>query len=877
MRPWVALLSVSVYQSAIAAPDRIETRPQLLRAERYDISPPITLLVASPPQSEGEKQEKGPRRVPHDVQGAFLEHDPVLQSTIAPLLVPSNTLSFQGIGAGFVGPNVGPFEVGTVPPDPQGDVGPSHYVQIVNSSFAIFGKDGHPLYGPVPTRTAFAGLSGTCALRDDGDGIVLYDALADRWLLTQLATARGTDRPYHICVAVSRSGDPTGQWARYEYAYVDFHDYPKFAVWPDAYYVTYNTFLNTNGDGFRGIAYCAMEREKMLRGEPAAQQCITIRDTVSGITPSDVDGFLPPPPGSPNVAVGFTTNALKLYQFRLDWSNPLNSFVEASAIPVAPFTEACFGIRSGACVRQGGAQAPVLDALGDRMMFRAAYRNLGEHESLVVNHSVSAGDVTGVRWYEIRDPTGTPSIFQQGTYAPADGASRWMGSAAIDRAGNIGLGFSISSTAMPPGIGYTGRVTSDAPGVMGQGEAIPVSGAGSQIPSLRWGDYSSMSVDPIDECTFWYTNEYIPADGVFNWRTQVFGFQLVGCVNSPDYSIWPAAREQALGRGRTTVIPLNTAPLRPSAAQKSLALAVRDLPPGVSPSIDPVTVAPGQTATLSLSAASDAQSGRGQGYVVSATAADGTVASVSGVLDVVDSDFSLKLDRTALMVAAGIAVTIRIDTAPLFGAPELITFSTGGLRSGLQATFEPRQVLAGDGAWLTITGANGLPPSNAAVTVVADAASTSHRAILHVRALEAPRAEISWPGDQVILSGQVQVIASAVTSGATSLSRMELLVSGRKMDGVFASTSPAVLNWDTRRVSDGIQSLVVRATDQQGGIGDSPAVTVLVQNGSDCGCAAQSGGWESLGLIGLLVAIRRRGLSCFRSCDSPRHTRGGVR
>src|SRR5919204_2055302 len=539
MRLWVALLGVTVYESAIAAPDPMVAHPQFLRAERSDISAPLTLLVASPPEGEpGEKQERGPRRVPHDVQSAPPERDPVLQSTVAALLVPPSIVNFEGIGAGFLGANLIPFDVGGVPPDPQGDVGSSHFVQIVNSSFAVFGKDGRPLYGPVPTRTVFAGFGGPCTVRDDGDGIVLYDPLADRWLLTQLAIDKGSDRPYHICVAVSRTSDPTGQWARYEYAYVDFHDYPKFGVWPDAYYVTYNTFLNTNGDGFRGIAYCAMDRDKMLRGEPALQQCITIRDTVSGITPADVDGFLPPPAGSPNMAVGFGKGALKLYQFRLDWNNPLNSFIEASSLPVAPFAEACFQVRSGACVRQGGAQAPVLDALGDRMMFRAAYRNLGEHESLVVNHSVSAGDVTGVRWYEIRDPAGTPSVFQQGTYAPDD-SSRWMGSVAIDRAGNVGLGFSISSSAMPPGIGYTGHATSDAPGEMGQGEAITVTGGGSQTPSIRWGDYSSMSVDPADECTFWYTNEYIPSDGVYNWRTRIFSFQLPGCASSAEFAVWP--------------------------------------------------------------------------------------------------------------------------------------------------------------------------------------------------------------------------------------------------------------------------------------------------------------------------------------------------
>src|SRR5205085_9147923 len=233
--------------------------------------------------------------------------------------------------------------------------------------------------------------------------------------------------------------------------------------------------------------------------------------------------------------------------------------------------------------------------------------------SLIVNHSVSVRNVVGVRWYEIRDPGGMAALAQQGTYAPDDGY-RWMASAAVDRAGNIGLGFSLSSPNTMPSIAYTGHLAPDPPGEMGQGEGVAASSGGSQSSSLRWGDYSSMSVDPTDECTFWYTNEYIPADGVFNWRTRIFSFQLPGCASSPDFAVWPRRGAEVLGRGRTLSVALDTATLRPAAAAKLLSLSVAELPPGVEARIEPGTVSPGETATLTLTAAADAERGRGQGY-----------------------------------------------------------------------------------------------------------------------------------------------------------------------------------------------------------------------------------------------------------------------
>src|SRR5262249_47977593 len=355
---------------------------------------------------------------------------------------------------------------------------------------------------------------------------------------------------------------------------------PKLAVWPDAYYATYNLFPNSHTDHFQGVQLCAFDRARMLAGEQAAQQCVRLGTDVSGVTPADLDGPLPPPPGQPGFALGFGQNSFFLFCSQVDWADPRNSPLDSIQLPVAAFAPACDSTRTGSCIPQLASSALELDALSDRMMFRVAYRNLGGVETLIANHTVKAGDSSGVRWYELRDPAGDPVVYQQGTYAP-DAHWRWMGSGALDRAGNIGLGFSISGPDMNPGIPYTGRSASDPPGVMALGEAVSFIGGGSQIGSQRWGDYSNLSVDPADDCTFWYTAEYVPADGVLNWHTRIATFQLPGCSPAAaDFAVWVSPGRQTLARGRTGTYAISTAALRPTPAGNSLSLSVvPPLPP----------------------------------------------------------------------------------------------------------------------------------------------------------------------------------------------------------------------------------------------------------------------------------------------------------
>jgi len=857
MRLQLTALALSISGTALALPRAGE--PNVLQA-RHDVSGPLSLLTPSPLSSDTgiDPDARGPRRIPLEMAAETARRDLILQDSIPRLLVPQPILNVDGIGLGFLGANTQGFDTSHIPPDTQGDVGPHHYVQIVNASFAVFAKDGKALFGPVPTRTIFAGFGDPCESHDDGDGIVLYDPLADRWLISQFANVKIGAQRFHQCVAVSRTPDPTGPWARYDYTFPDYNDYPKFGVWPDGYYATYNMLPETTSNVFLGVNYCAMDRARMLNAEPAAQQCFLVKDNVSGMSPADLDGLLPPPAGEPNVAVAFGSGTLTLYGFHVDWNNFGKSFLESSLVPVAPFVAACAQSHGGSCIPQPAVGSPLLDALSDRIMYRVAYRNFGAYQSLVANHSVSANGGGGVRWYEIRDPTDKPTMYQQGTYAP-DNSWRWLGSVAIDRSGGVGLGFSLAGSSVPPSVAFTAHAPSDPPGVMGQGESVAAPGGGSQGLVQRWGDYSSMSVDPADECTFWYTNEYIPADGIKNWRTRLVSFQVPGCSTAPDYSVWPTPDPEAVGRNQPAVsVTLNSAPLQASAAARRLTLAVASLPAGVSATIEPPSIAPGEKAVLALSGTGSAGLGRGQVYSVTATAADGTVATTSGTVDVVDSDFSLSPDSDQMLAAAGFSTRMRIATAELYGPPENITFSAQGVRSGVTVRFEPPQILAGQATAMVVTGAAGLPPSNAAVTVVADAASTSHRATVHIRGLSAPRAEITWPYSQQPVSGRAQVIASAVASAATSLVRIELLVDGKPIDGVFANASPAVLNWNTHVVDDGEHALAVRATDAAGGAGVSNPVNVIVQNTGDCGCSGTGGGWEALGLLGLFSLRPRR-------------------
>src|SRR6266481_3845549 len=490
----LAVLCASLLLS-LCLPGFAQSRMTVRHEVHRDVSPPLRDMIKLMPSPSLSRHEAEPvRRIPLPPGLSNLEEDPIRQQTMVPF-TPVVGTSFEGLGAGQYG-----FSVTGAPPDTNGTVGATQYVQWVNTSFAIFNKsNGALIAGPTAGNTLWSGFGGGCQTNNDGDPVVLYDKAAQRWVFSQFSV---TTTPFLQCIAVSTTSDATGTYNRYSFQYSNFDDYPKMGVWPDAYYQTFNMF---NGNTFVGADACAYDRTAMLQGTTATQVCFQQGSSVGGLLPSDIDGTTAPPAGSPNYMVYFGTNNLNLFKFHVDFNTPANStFTGPTVIPVAAFSPLCGG---GTCVPQAGTTQQ-LDSLADRLMYRLAYRNFGTHESLVVNHSVTAGSGGGVRWYEIQNASGTPTVAQQSTFAP-DSNYRWMGSIAMDQSGDMAVGYSVASSSLNPTIRYTGRVPTDPSGTM-EAEVNVVTGTGSQTTGLsRWGDYSAMQVDPVDDCTFWYTQEYI--------------------------------------------------------------------------------------------------------------------------------------------------------------------------------------------------------------------------------------------------------------------------------------------------------------------------------------------------------------------------------
>ncbi|MBI3748933.1 MAG: hypothetical protein HY262_08840 [Chloroflexi bacterium] len=560
---------------------------------RSDVSAPVRDLSGAAPSmsSDMAKKDKPLRPLPNR-GNALNQPDGVLQASASAPSQPTAGIGFAGVGNGDYG-----FAPNAAPPDTNGAVGATQYVQWVNESFAVFNKSTGAIVAGFPKagNSIWSGFGGGCQANNDGDPIVQYDKLANRWILTQFSV---TTTPYLECVAVSTTSDATGTYNRYAFSYgTQFNDYPKLGVWPDGYYVSYNIF---NGNTFAGSKVCALDRSAMLAGQAATQQCFQLSTSYGGLLPSDLDGTTPPPAGSPNYFMNFGANSLNLWKFHVDFANSANTtFTGPTNIPVAAFSAACGG--GGTCIPQAGTKQR-LDSLADRLMYRLAYRNFGDHEALVVNHSVAAGSSVGVRWYEVRSPNATPTVFQQGTYAP-DATYRWMGSIAMDKAGDIALGYSGSSSTLHPFIAYAGRTAGDALGTL-SAETIVKQGGGSQSGSglSRWGDYSAMSVDPVDDCTFWYTNEYEKTTGAFNWSTWIASFKFPGCGASVanDFSIGANPTSLSLAPNTQGTSTISTAVT--SGAAQTVSLSLTGLPTGAAASFSPTSVTAGASSTLTVNA-----------------------------------------------------------------------------------------------------------------------------------------------------------------------------------------------------------------------------------------------------------------------------------
>lgn len=439
-----------------------------------------------------------------------------------------------------------------MPPDTQGDIGKDHYIQWNNLIFAIWDKAGNKVFPPQPGPVAapgdilWDGFGGPCQDFNDGDPITLWDPLAERWVMSQFAIPASA--PFYQCVAVSQTSDPTGSWYRYAYAWPNnrFPDYPKLGVWTDGYYITTNDF-NSSLTAYMGITAGAFERDKMLAGLPAAFIYFqTSGDLHYSALPADLDGNMAPPVGAPGFIAEFQdktwfspplpADQVWVTELVLDWTNPGNSTFGVGAtndpnyaIDITDVSANCGGRD---CVPQGPS-AQKVDDIDFRLMHRLAYRNLGSSQALVASMTVGAGaGRAGVWWGEFQNSGAGWTRRQDGVYAPADDVHRWMPSIAMDTNGNVMLGYSASSTTIYPSVRYTGRLSGDPLGQMGD-EKVMVVGAGAQSGGNRWGDYSMMTIDPVDGCTFWYTQEYVAASGNFDFDTWVGNMKFSTCSAGP--------------------------------------------------------------------------------------------------------------------------------------------------------------------------------------------------------------------------------------------------------------------------------------------------------------------------------------------------------
>ncbi len=522
--------------------------PQVGQAVRHDVSRPLSEIgIRTGPQTgasvEVPLRATDRRAGKPDRPGSA---DPLRQLLERPFpgaaLTPAPVSSFDGLSDDDNSAVVG-FRV--VPPDTNGDVGPNHYVQWINSIFAIYDKSTGQIAsggGPFAGNSIWAGFGGQCQNTNDGDPIVLYDHLAGRWLFSQFAINSGTQ-----CVALSTTSDPRGPYQRWEFVVSpgENNDYPKFGIMPNAYYLSLRDFPSNDGTFASAVAF---DRTAMLAGATSpvfikfSMPCLS-NNCPDGIQPPHLEG--PAPAAStPGIfsriwdeefeGTSFGGDGYRLWRFTPNFTTPASStFVELPYVPSAGFDSTMCGAFQRACISQpkrGGGER--LDPVDELQMYRAQYRHFTGYDSLLVSTTADAtgNNLAGVRWAELRNSGGGWTLFQEGTYAPGDGENRWMGSIAMNGFGDIALGYSVASNSTFPSIRYVTRTSGDPLGTLPGGEVELVAGAGSQTSSSnRWGDYSSMSVDPVDDCTFWYTQEYYANTGSFDFKTRIGSFRGPSC------------------------------------------------------------------------------------------------------------------------------------------------------------------------------------------------------------------------------------------------------------------------------------------------------------------------------------------------------------
>lgn len=481
-------------------------------------TPPIILDKSPEPDFSNVEAHEGPvkenRRRPEVVNFDALPQgeDPIRQKNFGTIPAKSTVANFNGLLGGF-------------PPDPSGAAGPNHYVQAINTAFRIYDKTGQPITPSKNLNTLWPGSS------NSGDPIVMYDRNADRWVITQFQTGSN-----EILYAVSSTPDPTGTYYTYAYSFPTFPDYPKYSIWSDGYYMTSNTSQ-------RNVA--VFNRDSMLVG---AQTAPFVALNLPGfatdygfrsVLPADADGELPPY-GTPNYMFLFQDDAwggasqdeIRILKMEVDWDNQTASISLHQSLYPSPFN-AVFTPQWNDITQKGTNQK--IDAIASVFNYRAQYMRWGSYNTVMLCNVVDIdnNNTAGIRWYELRQDESTDQfeVFQEGTYAPADGQSRFLGSIGMDINGNIGMGYSLSGPDHYPSLCFTGRYKNDPLGEMTVQETMTIAGVNAQQNGNRFGDYAHLALDP-DGTTFWYTGEFISSGA--SRRTRIFAFNLTDIMNTPE-------------------------------------------------------------------------------------------------------------------------------------------------------------------------------------------------------------------------------------------------------------------------------------------------------------------------------------------------------
>ena len=636
---------------------------------------------------------KGPTAIHHPFTPS---HDPHLPDGAAQT-APSSPLTATG-GVSFNGMNVS--QGGYIPSDNNIAVSPNYIVEVVNSAYAVYSKTGAVLLTPRALGGLWSSLSGSTCSNNSGDTVVQYDRLADRWMITQLGSLSS---PYSECVAVSKTNDPTTTaYNLYTFSFgTNLNDYPKWGVWPTAtngaYLATYNLF--SGGNSFVGSEICAYDRTAMLNGAATIGYVCATGITGDSYLPIDLDGPTRPLDGTPAYFMDIYGSNLGVYSMSPNFATtpPSASLSAFSAIPVAGYTQANDSPQPNT--------TRTLDALSDRAMYRLAFRMFGDHESVVVNHAVVAGTAnSGVRWYELRSPVSTSgpfSLYQQGTYAP-DSDYRWMGSVAMDQAGDIGLGYSVSSAATFPSVRYTGRIPTDTLGSM-ETEGVIINGTGSQTGYTRWGDYSSMRIDPSDDCTFWYVNEYLPATSSAGWYTRIGSFKFSNCTGAADFSLGANPVSATVNAGSSAPSTISVSAVNGYTGTVNLSVST-GCPTNATCSFSPSSATPSTSSTLTVATTASTPAGA---YVVTVRGSDSVNASLTHTttfsVTVRAPDFSLAASPTSATVNAGSSAPSTISVTAVNGYAGTVNLSVAsGCPTNATCSFNPTSATPSSSSTLTV-------------------------------------------------------------------------------------------------------------------------------------------------------------------------------